>query len=162
MIPSYPNEAPPQLGHQFPSDRSWQPMPRTSRTRRYRWAIAGLSVVLLGALAGGAWGFVNYWREREAGEIRTTLRQFALAADTADTAAMTALMCRAEAEEFRDGFQGMGNEGPIVPATRRAVDIGAIVVDGDDATAEVTRPPTTAVTFVLKREDGRWKLCNPG
>lgn len=117
--------------------------------------------MIVGGL-GGFLGFRHHQSEQRLAEIRAAIAEFAEASDTADTEKMASLMCRAEAAEFTEGFEGdLDNGGPIEPASRRPVDIDSITVTGDEAAVEVTRPPAPTKTFKLKREDGTWKLCNP-
>ncbi|MCV7284921.1 hypothetical protein H7J87_06240 [Mycolicibacterium wolinskyi] len=119
-------------------------------------------VVMLVAGVGGFLGFRHHQSEQRLAQIRAAVNEFAEASDTADTEKMVTLMCRAEAAEFTEGFEGdLDNGGPIEPASRRPVNIESITVSGDEATVEVTRPPAPTKTFKLKREDESWKLCNP-
>ncbi|MEV3903325.1 hypothetical protein AB0K11_13455 [Mycobacterium sp. NPDC050551] len=120
-----------------------------------------VGVLAVAAIAGGVWGYLHHQSEKQLAGIRDTVNQFAEASDTADTDKMSALMCEAEAEQFADGMEGTDEGGPIKADDRRAVNFGAISVDGDNATVEVTRPPAPLVTLKLLREDGVWKLCNP-
>lgn len=138
----------------------WQPPPPTKRSR-LKWIVAALIPVLGAVIALGVWGFYHRQHEQQLAQIRDTITEFAEASDTADAARLSSLMCQEEAAQFQDGFEGAGDDGPIEPAERRPVTIGSINVTDDNATVDVSRPPTPAVTFKLKREDGRWKLCNP-
>jgi hypothetical protein len=118
-------------------------------------------VLAVAGTVGGIWGYRHHQSEKQLAGIRDTVSQFAEASDTADTEKMSALMCAAEAEQFADGMEGTDDGGPIKAGDRRPVNFGAISVDGDNATVEVTRPPSPRVTLTLQREGGVWKLCDP-
>ena len=138
----------------------WQPRPTR---RRGIWIAAGTAVALLaigGSIGGVAW-HRHSETEAQLAQIRQTVTEFAEASDSADTPKMATLMCAAEAAEFTDQPDYDPDAEPITPGTRAAVDIGEISLAKDTATVDVTRPPTAAATFTLKREGGAWKLCNP-
>lgn len=126
------------------------------------WILVALFGVLVvaGAIGGGL-GYLNSRSEKQLADIRETVNEFAEASDTADTKKMAALMCEEEADQFRADMEGTDAGSPIKPGKRRAVNIGEVSVDGDNATVEVTRPPAPSATFKLKREAHTWKLCNP-
>ncbi|MHC9290847.1 hypothetical protein ACRCUN_00170 [Mycobacterium sp. LTG2003] len=143
-----------------PPPYGWQPEP-PKRSRR-KWILAAVGATVIIAGVAGFVGFRHHQSEQRLAQIRAAVIEFAEASDTADTEKMANLMCRAEAAEFTEGFEGdLDNGGPIEPASRRPVDIESISVTGDEATVEVTRPPAPTKTFKLKREDENWKLCNP-
>lgn len=153
---------PPQWGPPPAPPYGWQPPPPPKRSR-LKWILAAVVVTVLAAGVAGIVGYRHHQNEQRLAQIRETIVAFAEASDTADTKKMTSLMCRAEAVEFTEGFEGdPDNDGPIEPASRRPVNIESISVSGDEATADVTRPPAPTTTFKLKREDETWKLCNPG
>ncbi|MCX8563803.1 hypothetical protein OS122_23160 [Mycolicibacterium mucogenicum] len=120
-----------------------------------------LLAVVVGIGGFGYWGFTQYQSEQQLASIRDTVKAFAEASDTADTKKLASMMCEEERAQFADGFEGQPDDGPILPATRQPVNIGAIEVKDNTATVEVTRPPSTMVTLKLKRENRTWKLCNP-
>lgn len=62
-----------------------------------------------------------------------------------------------------------GQRASVAEKGERYVDgIGAVTIDGDDATASVTYhfdntpDDTVSVDLALVREDGAWKVCSPG
>ena len=168
-----PPQYPPQWGPPPAAPPGWGPpgMPPyggppyggpPSRRSPVTWVIAAVVAVLaVAGLAGGVWGYLHHRNEQQLADIRATVNQFAEASDTADTTKMAALMCADEAEQFTDGMEGTDDGGPIKPAKRAAVNIGEISVDGNQASVDVTRPPSPTVTLKLTREAGGWRLCNP-
>jgi hypothetical protein len=167
--PPYPAGGPgPQGWWQQPTQQppnavppyGWQPPPPPKRSR-LNWVVAALIPALGAVIALGVWGFYHHQHEQQLAQIRDTITEFAEASDTADAARLSSLMCQQEAAQFQDGYEGIDDDGRIEPAERRPVTIGAITVTDDNATVDVSRPPTPTVTFKLKREEGRWKLCNP-
>jgi len=120
-----------------------------------------LLAIAVGIGGLGYWGYSRYQSKQQLAGIRNTVEAFAEASDTADTTKLASMMCEEEEAQFVDGFEGQPNDGPIAPATRQPVNIGAINVKDNTATVEVTRPPSAMVTLKLKRENRTWKLCNP-
>jgi len=168
--PYYPPQYPPPQWGPPPAPPVWGPppqwgppgMPPPAPRSRLVWVIAAVVAVLaVAGVAGGVWGYLHHRNEQQLADIRATVNQFAEASDTADTTKMAALMCAEEAEQFTDGMEGTDVGGPIKPAKRAAVNIGKISVEGNQASVDVTRPPSPTVTLKLTREAGGWRLCNP-
>ncbi|MDO3636426.1 Rv0361 family membrane protein [Mycolicibacterium arseniciresistens] len=154
-----PYGGPPYGGAPYGGPPHGGPPPKRSGRK---WIIAAIvGVLAVAGVAGGIWGYQHHQSEKQLAGIRDTVSRFAEASDTADTEKMSALMCAAEAEQFADGMEGTVDGGPIKAGERRAVNFGAISVDGDTATVEVTRPPSPRVTLKLLREGDSWKMCNP-
>lgn len=137
----------------------WQP--HEPRRAPRTWLLPVLLAIAVGIGGLGYWGYSRYQSKQQLAGIRNTVEAFAEASDTADTTKLASMMCEEERAQFVDGFEGQPNDGPIAPATRQPVNIGAINVKDNTATVEVTRPPSAMVTLKLKRENRTWKLCNP-
>jgi hypothetical protein len=98
-------------------------------------------------------------------KIKKLVDRFAVAVDTQDQAAVTGLLCADEASDITgsDGYKAANNGGATQTTTKAIpVETTDVKVTGDTATARVSRPPQTAVTLHFKKENGTWKVCDPG
>ncbi|MEU2122778.1 Rv0361 family membrane protein [Nocardia niwae] len=141
-----------------------------SSSPRFQLTRTGLLVLItVFALAGigGAVALVVQQARSELtddAQIRSVLVNFAVAVESGSARQVAELLCAEEAATFTDRVSG-GEEaeqsGPSRHGERRPVDISAIDIRGDIASARVARPPSEPRSLYLRKEDARWKVCAP-
>ncbi len=119
-------------------------------------------IVLLALIGGGVFWFLNRG-ESDDEAIKRVSSEFAKAVATQDTAGMTKVMCKAEAERIgtEDTATPTSGEGDNSAAEPEKFDVKKTEVSGDNAKAELTFPSdgrTTALYFT--KEDGNWVVCD--
>jgi hypothetical protein len=125
-------------------------------------AIALPVLLILGGV-GGYFVVQRMVRASDEKHIRQAITGFAEAVDTADTPKTLGYLCVEEAEQITEGEDYVPDDtSTIDPIKRLPVNISDVNIDGDTATAQLSRPPDHPRTLKLKKEAGTWKLCNPG
>jgi len=95
-------------------------------------------------------------------QITRAITEFGHAIDSNDQPTAVSFLCAAEADQITDG-KGYDGDGAttVAPDNPLPINVSNIRVVGDEATAQLTRPPQPPRTLHLKKESGKWKLCNP-
>ncbi|MDY0811442.1 hypothetical protein [Kitasatospora purpeofusca] len=86
------------------------------------------------------------------------VEQFATAVDQADVAKTVSLLCPEEANAIADS--DIPPDSSQLATTTQPIKVFNIQVQGNVATARVTRPGVSA-TLLLRRDAGTWKVCDP-
>ncbi|MFZ2239947.1 MAG: hypothetical protein WAV90_10440, partial [Gordonia amarae] len=120
------------------------------------------AIVLLALIGGGVFWFLNRG-ESDDEAIKRVSSEFAKAVATQDTAAMTKVMCKTEADRISpdDTAAPTSGGGDNSAAEPEKFDVKKTEVSGDNAKAELTFPSdgrTTALYFT--KEDGNWVVCD--
>lgn len=139
----------------YPGAPEGQPVPKKSRKK---WVIVAATVLVV-ALAGGGIAiyqvFFSGKADREA--VGTAATEFTRAAAGGDLAGVKGLLCDSEAAGVPDVIAASGASG--VPDKDVQVNLGAVDVRKDLASAVVTKGSNPDVTLYLRKQGGGWKVC---
>jgi len=115
------------------------------------------ALVVVGAVVAGV--LVARSHSDEA-RIRTLVSQFAAVVDDEDQDGILSLMCQEEAADITaDDDYGPSRPPPVDPPPHRPVRVSDVRVDGEVASAHITRPGQPGATLWFRKEDGRWTVC---
>jgi hypothetical protein len=95
-------------------------------------------------------------------QITRAITAFGQAVDRNDQPAAVSFLCAAEARQISEsGNYDAESAETDEPVNALPINVSDIRVTGEDATAQLSRPPQPPRTLHLKKENGEWKLCNP-
>jgi hypothetical protein len=137
--------------------------PPPAATRKRAWLLLALGAGLVLLLGLGITAYVVVARSNSDEEkIRRVIGDFAVAVDRQDQARVIALLCEEEADDIReDDDYDPANDGGVDPPAKTPVDVSDIRVNGDVASARISRPSRPDATLYFRREAGTWKVCAP-
>ncbi len=134
------------------------PTPAGPRRRR----VIVVTAVAVGVLvvAGAVVGTLVARSHSDEARIRTLVSTFAVVVDDEDQDGILALMCTEEAADITgDDDYDPSRPPPVDPPPHRPVRVSDVRVDGEVASAHITRPDQPGATLWFRKEDGRWTVC---
>lgn len=149
-----PHAAPP-----YPSYPYGPPKRSRKASRKALWvtlsllglaAVAATTVLIVVGTAGPS----------DEAQIRSVIGHFAQAVDSGDLPKARTYMCAEESEQIPERDDGASDT--VAPVKRLPVNVTDVRVNGDAATAELSRPPQKPRTLRLTKQAGTWKICDPG
>ncbi|MEW2308916.1 hypothetical protein AB0918_09820 [Streptomyces sp. NPDC006864] len=144
-------------------DSPWLPSPEVPQRKPWkRWPYLLGGAVLLVA---GVIGYVETQQApSEADRVRQVVGRFATAVDQGDVAGTVGMLCTEEAGEMADADLPSGGSSSAdehqPAASGPPVEISEVRIEGDVASAHVTRPGVDT-TIYLRKEAGVWSPCAP-
>jgi hypothetical protein len=134
------------------------PSPRARRRRRPV-LLAG-ALTALAVLAGAAAYGADRWTHRDERRVSGAVTEFAHAVDREDSATALGLMCAEEEQSAVESGASTTDHG-LGSRYERPVKTSDIKITGDLARVRLTRPSQQPATLYLRKEGGKWKLCDP-
>ncbi|MFD5465042.1 hypothetical protein ACFWIQ_19765 [Kitasatospora sp. NPDC127059] len=138
-------------------------IPRSAPRKRWPYLL-GAAVLLLAA--AGIVGYVTTDRApSEPDRVRQLVGRFATAVDRGDVAGSVGMLCPEEAGDMADSDLPSDGVSPSADEQQPAasgppVEVSDVRIEGDVASAHVTRPGVDT-TIYLRKEAGAWSVCAP-
>ncbi len=137
----------------------FEPLP-AKRKKGRKIALIALGVVVLLAIIAGVLWFLNRG-ESDEDAIKRVSSEFSEAVASQDTAKMTELMCKAEAQRIGGDTAPTSGEGDNNAAEPEKFDVSATKISGDNAKATLTFPSDGRTsTLYFAKEDDNWVVCD--